>query len=179
MSTNERVTLKKWRNFSIGGVEKELLLQIEPTKSVATRWALDMISQEAFKVQSEVEEIETIILTPKDLDFEAEPTSLELFNDSKLREWSKKNSDRLPSGYKVELLPQEAGPHIRNQYQEQLKGEVIWIATKPMLDSRQNSCVFGVYWGVFGIQWLASIFVRPDEHWFLGTRLVFRLVKQL
>lgn len=167
----------KWRMFRIGGVTKEVLLQrIEAGSSIA-KWAKDLMKQPKFTTQETEENIETIILTPTDFGFKQMPTSRELFDQKRLFEWSVQNATRLPQGYVVELLPAEAGPHIRDQYNDQMKGEVIWVAMDPITDSGGGPGIFSIYWGIFGVQWLASVFVRPEEQWFAGTRIVFRLRK--
>ncbi len=166
-----------WRNFLIGGVNaKALLVRVQAGFSVGD-WAKDMMKQKAFTTQDAEEEIETIILTPADFGYERMPSTTELLDQTRLAEWSRQNAARLPEGYAVDLLPVEAGPHIRDQYKDQPKGEVLWIAMERITASGGCPFVFRVRRVDDGAQWLYGDSARPENQWNLGTRLVFRLRK--
>ncbi len=167
----------KWRTFLIGGVAKKALLARVKSGFEVGTWAEDMMKRDAFTTLDAEEEIETIILTPADFGYERMPTTTELFDTTRLAEWSKQNAVRLPSGYVVELLPTEAGPHIRDQYKDQPKGEVLWIAMERITDSDGYPYVFSVLRNDGGVQWLAGGDAIPKFQWSLDYRVVFRLRK--
>lgn len=170
-------TFAKWRSFLIGGVDKKALLKrVEAGFSVGD-WAKDLMKRPAFTTQDAEEEIETIILTPKDFGYERNPTTTELFDPARLAEWSKQNAARLPQGYVVELLPAEAGPHLRDQYKDQPKGEILWIAMERITDSGGSPLVFDVKRHDGGGRWLRTHWTDPDDRWDLDDRIVFRLRK--
>lgn len=166
-----------WRTFLIGGVNaKALLVRVQAGFTVSD-WAKDLMMQRAFTTQDAEEEIETIILTPADFGYERNPTTTELLDPARLAEWSTQNAARLPQGYVVELLPAEAGPHIRDQYKDQPKGELLWIAMERIADSDGYPLVFHVKRIVGGERWLYGDFAHPANQWDLGYRIVFRLRK--
>jgi|GEM_PF-2652368 len=167
----------KWRSFLIGGVNKKALLQRVEARFSVGDWAKDLMKRPAFTTQDAEEEIETIILTPADFGYERQPTTTELLDPTRLAEWSKQNAARLPEGYVVELLPAEVGPHIRDQYKDQPKGEVLWMAMERITDSDGDPDVFRVRRGGDGTQWLCTCSADPGSQWSLDYRLVFRLRK--
>lgn len=168
--------LTKWRSFMIGGSKKTLLLQrLQATFSVGD-WARDLMGRDAFTTLSEKELIDTIILTPADFGYEEMPTTADLLDPTRLAEWSKQNAERL-DGHVVELLPAEAGPHIREQYLDQPNGEILWIAMERIVDSDGGPRVFRVGRDGGGGLWLSTFWTDPDDQWGLGGRVVFRLRK--
>ncbi|HUQ29936.1 MAG TPA: hypothetical protein VM103_00220 [Candidatus Paceibacterota bacterium] len=167
----------KWRTFLIGGVDKKSLLQRVKSGFSVSDWAQDLMKQKAFTTLEKEEEIDTIILTPRDFGYERNhPTTVELLDPVRLAKWSQENAERL-DGHVVELLPAEAGLHIRNQYKDQPLGEVLWIAMERITDSDGDPCVFIVERFDGGEQWLNTYWTRPDAEWNLGNRIVFRLRK--
>lgn len=175
LTTEEKFA--KWRTFLIGGVNaKALLVRVQAGFTVSD-WAKDLMKQNAFTTQDAEEEIDTIILTPADFGYERMPTTTELLDPARLAEWSKQNASRLPQGYAVDLLPAEAGPHIRDQYKDQPKGEVLWIAMERINVSVGCPLVFLVRRLDDGEQWLVGGHAYPASRWRLGGRIVFRLRK--
>lgn len=173
-------TLEKsstWRSFLIGGIAPKALLAQTQSGSAVSDSVKDMMKQKAFTTQVAEEEIETIILTPADFGYKRPPTTTELLDPVHLAGWNQKNACRIPLGYAVELLPAEAGPHIRNQYKDQPKGECLWVAMERITGSDGNPYVFRVGRDGDGEQWLIARWTNPDGQWGLGFRLVFRLRK--
>jgi hypothetical protein len=168
--------LAKWRSFLIGGVDKKALLKrVEAGFSVGN-WAKDLMKRPTFTTQDAEEEIETIVLTPADFGYTRNPTTTELLDPTRLAEWSAQNAERL-DGHVVELLPAEAGPHIRDQYKDQPKDEVLWIAMERITDSDGDPNVFRVERRDDGERWLYARWTGPDDQWNLDGRVVFRLRK--
>lgn len=169
--------LSAWRTFLIGGVSAKNLLARVRAGFAVNDWAQDLMKQKAFTTLPAEEEIETIVLTPEDFGYERTPMTGELLDPVRLEEWSKQNAHRLPEGYAVELLPAEAGPHIRDQYKDQPRGEILWIAMEQITGSDGGPGVFDVERRGDGGQWLGAHWASPGGRWRLGHRLVFRLRK--
>lgn len=166
----------RWRTFRIGGVTpKKLLIDVRSTSSV-DGMAERLMKSEAFTTQGREEKIETIILTPANLDYEYILTTEKLLDSELLARWSLRNAHRLPEGYAVDLLPAEAGPHIRYQYEYQPEREILRIAMKPMT-LRSFSNLFAVRRGSDGVRVLGASWAGPATQWSLGVRFVYRLRK--
>ncbi len=166
-----------WRSFLIGGVAyKPLLARVKAGYEVSS-WAEDLMRQKVFTTLPVEESIDTIILTPTDFGYERMPTTTELLDPARLAEWSRQNAHRLPEACVVELLPAEAGPHIRDQHKDQPKGEILWIAMERIVDSDRRPSVFAVKRRGDGRRWLRTDWAYPESQWDLGGRLVFRLRK--
>lgn len=168
--------LTKWRTFLIGGVAKKALLKRVEAGFTVSDYARSLVNNRAFTTLGAEESIDTIVLTPKDFGYERMPTTTELLDPTRLAEWSAQNAERL-DGHVVELLPAEAGPHIRDQYKDQPNGEVLWIAMERITDSYGGPSVFTVGRRDGGGQWLDARWARPGSQWRLGRRIVFRLRK--
>jgi hypothetical protein len=168
-----------WRTFRIGGVNaKALLVRVQAQASLFLSGpSKDLMKDPAFTTLKEGEKIGTLILTPADFGYERFPTTTELLDLARLAEWSKRNAHRLPKGCVVELLPAEAGPHISDQYTDQPKGEVLWIAMRRMTDSDGCPRIFCVGCDDGGWRWLYARRASPTGRWELSSRLVFRLRK--
>lgn len=167
----------KWRTFLIGGVAKKALLKRVETGFTVGDYARSLVNNRAFTTLGAEEEIDTIILTPADFGYTRNPTTTELLDPARLREWSEQNAHLLPEGYVVELLPAEAGPHIRDQYKDQPNGEVLWIAMERIADSDGDPIVFAVGRDGGGERWLSTNWTLPGLVWRLDYRIVFRLRK--
>ncbi len=140
-----RAALKKfirWRSFLIGGVNKNTLLARIDVGFSIEYWARNLMAQRPFTTHRPEKRIETIMLSPAGLGYKRIPSIRELLHPGCLAQWNMRNAHRLPDGYSIELLPAEAGPHIREQYKDQPKGEVLWIAMKRIIDSEGDPRVF-------------------------------------
>lgn len=168
----------KWRNFFIGEVSaKALFIKVRLSSSVDIKAEHMMKDRGAFTTQVAEEEIETIILTPANFSYEHPPTTTELLDSARLDEWSQQNKHRLPEGHVVELLPAEAGPHIRDQYCDQPKGETLRIAMERIVTLNRFSNIFTVQRGNDGVRWFGASWAGPACQWGLGVRFVYRLRK--
>jgi hypothetical protein len=167
--------LTKWRTFLIGGVSKKALLKRVEAGFTVSDYAKSLVNNRAFTTLDKEEAIDTIVLTPADFGYTRNPTATELLDPTRL-EWSEQNAERL-NGHVVELLPAEAGPHIRDQYKDQPNGEVLWIAMERISDSHGYPYVFAVERDSDGRQWLNAFWTYPGHQWHLGYRIVFRLRK--
>jgi len=171
-----QLAVRKWRTFLIGGVDKKVFLKRIEAGFMVSDYAKSLVNNCAFTTLDKEEEIDTIILTPADFGYERMPTTTELLDPIRLAEWCAQNAERL-DGHVVELLPAEAGPHIRDQYKDQPNGEVLWIAMERITVSDGSPSVFNVRRDSGGKQWLRSRWTGPGFQWFLDYRIVFRLRK--
>lgn len=127
-----------WRTFRIGGDKEELIWRVKAV-GVLNAQAENLVKRPTFITQPSSEDIDAIALTPFDLRLDEEEeiptTTAELFNPERLKQWSKENTERLPYGHIIDLLPVETGLHVRIQYDDQPSGETLIIATEPVVDS--------------------------------------------
>ena len=114
-------------------------------------WGNYILGKPAFKVASELTEIELVPATVAELGF--------------------KNGARRKDIYKralelgLALCPNEVGPQLRLQYKNQQNGERLLIAMEPITDPYGNLRVFSV--GYYGDDiWLrAYVGLLPDDFW--------------
>jgi len=178
-----KIHLKVWKTISLGGIETDTLLKkIEDPDEKAGKeknevgsYARDLTTKPAYKkaVVEKHELVDLVILTPADLGFTETPRTDTFLTKEFCAEWSRKHLD----GYVIELCSPEVGPQLRLQYQDQPKGEVLWIAMERITHSGGNPHVFNVERNGDGHRWLRTRWTDPDDQWDLGDRLVFRLRK--
>ncbi len=171
--------LMSFRKFTVGGIGiPDLLTRVQMICTVHPA-AIEMFGNDQFETQENEEEIETINMgvydfCPKD------PNLLvgsQLLNPEWLAEWSGKNRYRLPEGRVLDLLPAEAGPHIRDQYRDE--PEYLGIAMKPLRgeDDEENEGKIFVLDKEDGIHRLTcarvmrGVFLPPYE------RFIYRLIE--
>lgn len=135
--------------------------QLEKSGINVSSYAKEILSKVVFSKKKE--EIDLVILTPRDLGFTEYPTTKELFEKAK------------EQGY--ELCSAEVGPLLRMEYQDQPNDEWLYIAHEPITDSDGNPGVFDVGRRGAGLLWLYSYWVFALDCWGLGGRFVFRLRK--
>jgi hypothetical protein len=136
-------------------------------------WGRDIMKQKAFTTLDTEEEADLIVLTPKDLGYTEYSRTGVLFDPTGLAAWSAENLD----GYVLELCPAEVGPRLREQYEDQPNGEVLWIAMERITASDGGPSVFGVERDDVGGRWLDADYADPVDAWRLDDRIVFRLRK--
>lgn len=167
----------KWRTFRIGGMTRKeaLLVRVREVSLVDGRAEHLMKDCEAFTTQDREEEIETIILAPADFSYECMPTITELLDPARLNKWSQQNARRLPEGHVVELLPAEAGPQIRDQYEDQPENEILRIAMERIIAQNGFSYIFVVKRGEDGVRVLSTSWASPVGQWNLDAKFVYWL----
>ncbi len=157
------LTFQIWKTISIGGMPEEALLKaLEKDGNEVTNWARDMMSQPEFTVAKERESINLARARVSELGFTEMPTTRELWK--RIREIG-------------ELCPAEVGPQLRHQYQDQPKGEVLWVAMEQITGSDGGPSVFGVERHGGGGRWLSAGCADPGSRWDLGRGFVFSLRK--
>lgn len=164
-----------WKTIKIGGIQPPALIERLDGKKELGDWARDMMKQKAFTTLPAEESADLIALTPADLGFTEMPTTTELFDPKRLATWSEQELD----GYVLELNPGEVGPRLREQYEDQPNGEVLWIAMERIAGSDGYPRVFDVERDGVGERWLYGGYASPDGRWGLDGRIVFRLRKKV
>ena len=172
-------TLTVWKTINFGGTTTEALLKSieaevkDKEKNEIGKFARDLTSKLAFVIAPTPGQVGLVVLTPADLGFTSNPRTDAFMTKEFCAEWSAKNLD----GWVIELCEAEDGPQLRLQYQDQPKGEVLWIAMERIADSDGDPYVFGVGRDDGGVRWLGTDWADPSHTWLLGGRLVFRLRK--
>lgn len=144
-----------WKTITLG---KEVSLDKDIYVSC---WAKDLISN--FTPSKKKEEIDLVILTPRELGFMEIPTTQELFNSTFLEK------------HGLELCPPDVGPLLWQICTDQPNNDWLYIAMNPIIDSGGYPSVFGVGCGAGGRWWLDGRWAHPTDRWFLGSVVVFRL----
>jgi hypothetical protein len=166
--------LTPWKSIKLGGKPiEQVITAIKEKGNEISDYARSMMSDPAFCVLRVEFLTDLVILTPADLGFTENPRTGEFMTKEFLAEWSSKNLD----GYVIELCYPEVGSQLRLQYQDQPKGEVLWIAMEPITVSGGRPSVFYVECLDVGDRWLSSYWVYPGDRWPLARCIVFRLRK--
>jgi hypothetical protein len=161
-----------WRKFITGGVDLETLFSRLRANSSVSNFAKHLMGNEGmFSVSSTEQEIETIVLTPADFGYRSMPKTIELFDSTRLTEWSRQNRERLPKDRLVALLPIESGPHIRIQYADQPKSEVLVVTAE------SAGYVFTLGCHDTCKRWLDAEAISFFDLWKLNAQIVYRLRK--
>ncbi|HEY4477417.1 MAG: hypothetical protein A2928_02310 [Candidatus Taylorbacteria bacterium RIFCSPLOWO2_01_FULL_45_15b] len=174
-----KTKLALWKTIDVGGTTKEKLLAGIEEENIETGkekneirdYARDLTMQKAFVMIEKPEKVDLVILTPRDFGLETMPETGEFLTKKFLDKWSEERLD----GQVVELLLPEDGPQLRKQYQDQPKGEVLFIAMERIADSGGSPSVFVVGRGLDGVRWLDARWTGPGDQWSLDFRRVFRL----
>lgn len=174
-------TLTAWKTITVGGTTaKALIAEIEKVKSGKEKnevgdYARDIMGKSAFVIAPSAGQVDLVILTLRDLGLTSNPRTDAFLTKEFCAKWSAENLD----GYVIELCEPEDGPQLRLQYQDQPKGEVLYIAMERIAVSDGSPSVFRVERRVErgGGRWLHAGWARPGDWWPLGLRVVFRLRK--
>jgi hypothetical protein len=164
-------TLTVWRRIKGGGTTLAKLLKA--LGSMASDWAKGMMGKPVFKVSEKTYQTDLVTLTPRELGFTKYPRTDEFMTREFCAKWSAENLD----GQVIELCEPEDGPQLRCQYDDQPKGEVVWLAMERIAASDGDPGVFYVRRIDDGYRWLFGYCAYPDLEWNLDRRVVFRLRK--
>jgi hypothetical protein len=149
------------KEITIGGkTAKELREKIEEKgDKIADYTKKETLGNKKFKPAKKVEKINLVILSVKDLGFPQGATRQQIY-------------DRAQE-LGLEIVPQEAGPQFRLQYEDQPMGEYLLIGSEPLADSSGDPRVFSVTHDHNG-RWFGSDDGGPGIHWSGDRRWVFR-----
>lgn len=147
-----------WKTIEIGTKEPKFSKDI-----IISSYAKDLLSKTTYPKKKE--NIDLVILTPKDLGLTNYCTTTQLFDEANLAK------------YGVELCPAYVAPFLRQEYMNQPNGELLYIAMNPIAASDDDPSVFGVGRDGDGGLWLLGRWAFPGVVWNLDYRIVFRLRK--
>ncbi|MSR71271.1 MAG: hypothetical protein EXS50_01175 [Candidatus Taylorbacteria bacterium] len=166
--------VKSRRTTSVGGMTtNELVVAIKGVKekneiAIEAMFIIDKIVSAQKK-----EQIDHIILTVRDLGFTSNTRTDAFMTKKFCAEWSAKHLD----GYIIEICEPEDGLQLRLQYQDQPKGETLWVAMERIADFLGYHNVFCVRRDGSGSRWLNVYWVFENGLWPLDYLLMFRLRK--
>lgn len=120
-------------------------------------WTRDIMNKPAFMVGFDIDTVELMSATVKELIGKNLATTVEVF--AAIRKVGA-------------LCPAWVGSELRKQYMDQPKGEWLVIGMEPIADSLGRFEVFNVTHGSSGL-WLNTSDTRPDDHWDGDNRFVF------
>lgn len=148
----------------IGGVSANGLAdQLGAGGNEVSARARDIMPQPAFTtLPKPTTTLDLVWITVRDLGFDEEPTTEELFH--RIKEVG-------------DLCPAEVGPHLRLADKDQQCGSWYWVAMDPITDSDGNSNVWRVGRNVDGARWLDASYAHPRGRWGLDFVIVFVLRK--
>lgn len=155
-----------WKALAVGGYSKEQLFKMMLTKEgfKVSDWARDIMEKSAFRTSAGPHDVAFVRATVRDLGFTRMPTTIELFDRSRL------------AGLGLDLCQPEDAPYIRLAYADQLRGEWLWVAMEPITDSAGDPDVFRVGHRGSG-RWLDADYARPEVRWHLERKVILRLRK--
>ncbi len=162
------------RTITYGGIAKGDLVQKVAKEQNLGDWAKDLMGKPAFTTAEMEGSTDLVFLTlGADLGFTKNPRTDEFMTAQFCAAWSAQYLD----GQVIELCQPEDGPQLRLQYDDQPKGEVVWLAMERITDSDGDPGVFSVERRGDGGRWLRASDAYPRDAWVLDGRIVFRLRK--
>jgi hypothetical protein len=169
----KKLVLKARFSLLVGGKSVRELVKMVKSVGELGSYAESMMNNKDFKPAAKAEQVDFVVLTPKDFGFTESPRTDVLFDPKRLAKWSEDNLD----GQVVELCHTEDGPHLRAHYKDQPNGEVLWIGMERVTGSGGIPRVFRVERGYYGSRWLSSYWTEPGVRWNLDSEFVFRIRK--
>ena len=126
-------------------------------------YANDILEKPKFTVVTEETELDLIVLSVKELTGKTRASLKEIFSCAKTNG--------------LHLCPNQAGPELRLQYEDQPKGEWLVIGMEPISGSVGGLRLFGVAYDG-RVLWLYTDFGSPDLVWDDNDRFVFVLPRK-
>lgn len=161
-------TIPKWYSFSVWKTIRlgtcikaadAFRTAIKATGMFISAMGDDILSKPAFSASSEEMEIDLVVVSNHELGF-TEGAKLE---DTYAR--------AVELG--LRLCPNEVGPQLRLQYEDQPNGEWLLIAMEPIADSDGDQLLFDVMRNDDGGQYLHGFYGEPGAIWSEDIRFVF------
>jgi len=153
-----------WRILLIGGISRyDMINHVEADgKNSVSMNTRSVIESKQFKTSRRRKVLRLARTKVGNLGFTKVPTTAELF--ARIRQIGS-------------LCPAEVGPHLRRDYQDQPKGEVLWIAMNAIRvqDKFGYPDRFVVRRSDQGERLLESDIANPGPHWDLETEIIFVL----
>ena len=167
----QKRTFDVWKTIQVGGMPKDKL--VASVNNESSKWAKDIMGKPAFTVAEKKEPVDLVSISLRDLGFTESPRTNEFMTAQFCADWSAKHLD----GQVIELCASEDGPQLRRQYEDQPKGEYVWMAMERITASGGGPYVFYVERCGAGTRWLRGDYASSGNRWNLGSRIVFRLRK--
>ncbi len=151
----------KFKTFKtkIGGKTVEEYKTEIKQKNIISKYAEFLLDSKDFTTSKNIEDIDLVRLTVKDLGFPSGATTDEIY----------KRAEELG----LELCPPEVGPALRMAYSV---GEHLRIAMKQITDRGGDPGVFSLRRNGDGL-WLSASDAKPAYRWYAGSNFVFRTRK--
>lgn len=147
---------------AIGGVSKDDLLRRVEAESQVSNWARDIYGKPEVMIPETPTEVEFGWIAIRDLGFEKDPTTLELY--ARIREVG-------------DLCSRGDGPHIRVADQDQPRGTAYWVPVDPITDSGSDPVVWYLWRSCDGGRGLRAGYAGPEDLCDLDRVVVIRLRK--
>ncbi len=156
------MVLTVWKELEIGGKSAGQLQQgLDGGQFHTGDWAKDMMSQPAFAAGSERRMVKLA---------RANLPSLGLAEGST---WSWSDIIARVEDAGGARLPVWAGPYIRLQFDDQQRGDYLWVVADPIAGSGGRPGAFSVTCFADDARWLTGGGTRPDYRWRSGSDVVF------
>ncbi len=126
-------------------------------------YANDILGKPAFAVVTEETELDLVVVSVAELGFK---------NGAKLKDIYDRAKEK-----GLQLCPNQVGPELRLQYEDQPNGEWLVIGMEPITDSDGGLYVFYVEHNVSDL-WLSTHYDYPGLLWFSNDRFVFVLPRK-
>jgi hypothetical protein len=148
-----------WKTIKVGTHEsvEDLLIALARNNFRIRDWAVD-VCRKITLAKAETK-IELVQVSVRDLGFEQAATRKEIF-------------DRATKAYGLDLVPEEVGPQLRLQYQNQPMNEWLPLAMQPIADSNDRFLAFALVRYEDG-PWLETYYVHDGYLWYSGVCFVF------
>ncbi len=164
--------LTTWRSISVGGgAAKELAANVARNCEEVSDNAKFLMTN--MTVAPATGTVDLVNLSLRELGFTTSPRTDAFMTKEFCAKWSAEHLD----GCVIELCEAEDGPRLREQYQDQPNGEVLWIAMERISGSDGHPFVFVVHRFDGGARWLNARWTDPSGRWGLDRRIVFRFRK--
>lgn len=141
-SGKDEILCRVWKTIKIGSVRaNDLRSRIKRRNGLGHEQEAghDIMNQKGFGTLDIEENVDLVKLNHLDLGLTAENFRTHKFMTPEFcAEWSARHL----KGYVLELCPAEVGPHLREQYEDQPIGEVVYIAMESVVDSSGKPALF-------------------------------------
>jgi len=157
---------KAWKRITLGTGIKDadgFRKAINDSGMRVGDWANDILGKTAFSVATKKKDVDLVVVSVEELGFKDGARLKDIYAAAKKRG--------------LELCPNEVGPELRLQYEDQSKGEWVIIGMEPITDSDGALSLFSVEHDGNGL-WLYTDYDSPDYIWNGDDRFVFVLPRK-
>ncbi len=164
--------ISPWKSILTGGLTNtDLYNQVSNLYYMGT-WSRYFIRNTCFNINPENHKVNLVALPLEFFGF-SEPVRTDVFLDEDfLRRWSSINLENSS----LELCSPEDAYRLRQCYDNQPCGEILWTAMRPLEDLKGNHRILCVRRRNHGRRWIDACPARSTARWSLGVKFIFRLV---